>query len=64
MDVKDRVQPGTVELSFVLPVEVADYLKIHALRARRSPGELVADLVLEHLLEWEVIDTRLHMQAA
>jgi hypothetical protein len=64
MDLKARVEPGTVEFTFRVPAEVAAHLKEHALSARATAGELVADLVMEHLREWELIDSRGRHEAA
>lgn len=47
-------EPGKVRLN--VRVEQDDYerLMIHALKGKKQPGELIGDLIRDHLKEWRV----------
>jgi hypothetical protein len=55
---QNRVELGAAEFTFAMPAEVAADLEVYALGARATVEKLAADLVMEHLREWQLIDSR------
>lgn len=52
--VADAQNEATNRLNVKIPSSAYDRLVVHALMSRRSPGEVVAELIESHLRAWRV----------
>lgn len=62
--VADASDASTQRLNVRVTTEAYERLLVHALKARKSPGELITELIETHLRQWRVQTNQVNRAAS